>query len=271
MAKSKRSRPTKTRLKKGSAHLDNTKRKESKDTQNEKLNQIKKAQTFTDKWNLDYVGHLGMDDKDVTAHFEKIQLETGLVIQMYMENPIKRMVLNKETNEVIHVDYGVRQIDYRKRNTDKPHWGPTPFPVIDKGRILAISPATKLWYYEQQEKLAKYDSKAAAEMIIPEVGDIVYTKHFMFKDKRYYIDKQIKCKDFVQNQEELRLNNFDFLFLIENFEIESIVKAEHQETVSDYQVGLNERYEYLDVTPEMLSPMDPDLAEHLIEETNETV
>ena len=71
------------------------------------------------------------------------------------------------------------------------------------------------------EKLAKYDKAAADKMVIPAVGDIVYTKHFQFKDKRYYVDKQAKCKDLVKNQLELRLKEFDMLFLIDNYDIES--------------------------------------------------
>jgi len=248
MARSKRSNPTKTRVRKGSSHLTNATRKSSEETKLEKLNEILKAQEFIDTWNTEYVGNKGMNDQPITDHFDKIQLEDGLIIQMYMENPVKKMIKNMETDEAIHVDYGVRQIDYRARTTDKAKWGPTPFPVIDKGVIVAVSPKTKLWYYEQKEKLAKYDQSAADNLIIPEVGDVVYTKHFMFKNKRYYIDKQRKCEDFVKNQEELRLNNFDFLFHIENYEIESIVKKENIDTVSDIQVPIEKRIEYVEIS-----------------------
>lgn len=247
MGRSKRSNPTKTRVRKGSSHLTNTVRKSSDETKLEKLQEIVKAQEFIDKWNTEHVGKKGMDDVSIIEHFNNVQLEDGLIIQMYMENPIKKLIKNKETNEVIHVDYGVRQIDYRARTTDKAKWGPTPFPVIDKGVIVALSPKTKLWYHEQKEKLAKYDKVAADKLIIPEVGDVVYTKHFMFKNKRYYINKQRKCEDFVKNQEELRLNNFDFLFHVENYEIESIVKKENVNSVSDIQVPIDQRYEYITI------------------------
>lgn len=263
MARKKRSQPTKNRIKKGSSHLSNTTRKDSKETQMAKLTEIVKAQEFIDKWNLDYVGSIGMADQNVKEHFNNVQLEDGLVIQMYMENPVKKIMTNEDTGEVVHVDYGVRQIDYRSRNTDKSKWGPTPFPVIDKGMILAVSPRTKLWYYEQKEKLAKYDPAAAEALIIPEVGDVVYTKHFMFKDKRYYINKQDKCEDFVKNQEELRLRKFDFLFLIDNYDIESIVKADRAEFVSDHQKTLDERYEHVKV---QLTPTEPELEQHLVED-----
>ncbi len=86
-------------------------------------------------------------------------------------------------------------------------------------------------------------------MIIPKVGDIVYTKLFQFKDKRYYINKQSKCEDLVKNQTELRLKEFDFLFLIDNFDIESIVNREEVNNMSDRQVLINDRY--IEMEPEL--------------------
>jgi hypothetical protein len=248
MSLSKRNRPSKTRLKKASSYIDNHKRMENEDTRREQLEAMLKGQSFVDVWNTTYVGKLGMDDKDLTEHFKHVQLEDGLVIQMFMENPVKEIARNSETGEVVHLDYYIRQIDARVQITDKPHWVPTPFPVIDKGVIMAISPRTMLWYYEQQEKLAKYDKEAADKMVIPAVGDIVYTKHFQFKDKRYYVDKQAKCKDLVKNQLELRLKEFDMLFLIDNYDIESIVKKEMINDLYDKQIMINDRY--IDITPD---------------------
>ena len=95
-------------------------------------------------------------------------------------------------------------------------------------------------------------------MIIPKVGDIVYTKLFQFKDKRYYINKQSKCEDLVKNQIELRLKEFDFLFLIDNFDIESIINQEEVGNMSDHQVLINNRY--IEIEPE------PEQKEQLIED-----
>lgn len=223
----KMNKPNKVNIRKVSTGVTNTQRQQdselSLDERKRKIEEIINAQEFVDNWNNEYVGNKGMDGKDLKSAFENIQLESGLVIQMYMENPIKSIIKNEE-GEVISLDYGIQQIDYRKRQSDVATYGPTPFPLIDKGVIMAISPALKLWYYEQKEKLAKYDQKAADEFIIPEVGDVVYTNHFLFKETRYYVDKQEKCKDFVKSQEELRLNEFDFLFKITNYDIESIEK-----------------------------------------------
>lgn len=248
---SKKSRPTKTRIRKSSSYISNSKRTESDSTRSEQVETMLTGQRFVDSWNTEYVGAKDMKGQSISEHFDNIQLEDGLVIQMYFENPIKQIMRNSDTGEVLHIDYNIRQIDARQHNTDAPYWVPSPFPVIHKGVIMGVSPRTKLWYYEQKEKLAKYDPVAAEKMLIPEVGDVVYTKHFMFKDKRYYTDKQKQCEDLVKNQVEIRLNEFDFLFLIENYDIESIVKKDNLHLLSDNQVSIDERY--LEVNPAMLA------------------
>jgi len=243
---SKKSRPRKTRIRKASSYINNAKRQESEETRQDQINKMLAGQNFVDAWNSEYVGHKSMKGEDITNHFNNIQLEDGLIVQMYMENPIKYIARNSETKEVIHLDYYIRQIDARKRNTDTPHWVPTPFPVIDKGVV----------------KLAKYDKEAAKAMIIPKVGDVVYTKLFQFKDKRYYINKQSKCEDLVKNQIELRLKEFDFLFLIDNFDIESIVNQEEVGNMSDHQVLVDNRYIEIEPDPEPT----PEQKEQLIED-----
>lgn len=243
---SKRSIPKKTRIRKGSSYVDNNKRMDSDESRQKQIDLMVKNQKSVDIWNTEFTGVKTKREKLLSEHFRNIQLEDGLVIQMYMENPIKHIVRKSETGEVIHIDYNVRQIDNRKQQTDRPNWVPTPFPVIDKGVIVAISPRTKLWYYEQVEKMKAFDPEFAKTMIVPEVGDVVYTKHFMFKDKRYYIDKQKKCEDLVFSQTEIRLNEFDFLFLIENYEIESIVKRSNVDKLADNQIMIENRY--IDIT-----------------------
>jgi hypothetical protein len=260
---SKKSRPTKTRLKKTSSYIDNKKRQESDETRKQQIDAVLQGQGAIDRWNTELIGKTGWKkDVDLREHFKNIQLETGLVVQMYMENPIKSIGRDENSKKVIHLDWSIRQIDARERSTDKNKWVSTPFPVIDKGVIMAISPAVKIWYHEQKEKLAKYDPIAAQEMIIPEVGDTVYTKLFRFKDTRYYVNKQEKCEDFVMNQTEIRLKHFQNLFLIDNFDIESIVKAGKEDEMDDKQVLIEDRYIEI--------PSDPvetvDNSDHLLEE-----
>jgi hypothetical protein len=265
---SKRAKTKKTRIRKASSYVNNSKRQESQATRDEQINAMLAGQKFVDTWNSEYVGNKGMKGQDITSHFDNIQLEDGMVIQMYMENPIKEIARNSQTGEVVHLDYYIRQIDARKQQTDQPTWVPSPFPVISKAIIMAIAPRTKMWYHEQQEKLAKYDKKAAKDMIIPEVGDTIYTKHMMFKDKRYYVNKQDQCKDMVKNQMEVRLKEFDFLFLIENYDIQSIVKRGSEASLGDAQVAIDSRYVEIDPS-ELQIPEDviqPDKTETVEDE-----
>lgn len=243
-------KPTKSRLRSASNYLDNAKRDvaSSEEEKRRKIDELISGQDYIDNWNTKCVGSKGMNDNDLIEHFNNIQLDgSSIIIQMYMENPIKSLIINDSNNEIVSVDYGVQQIDYRTRNTDVAKWGPSPFPVIDKGVIMAISPQVKMWYYETKEKLSKYDKAAADSFIIPEVGDIVYTNHFLFKEHRYYPDKQKKCEDFVKSQEELRLNNFDFLFKITNYEIESIVKRERKDLLLDNTKDIRSRATHITI------------------------
>ena len=259
----KRNAPTKTRLKKASSYISNTKRSESDDTRKEQIERMLGGQEFVDKWNTERIGTIGMHNHNLTKHFDNIQLEDGMVIQMYMENPIKQIARDSESGEVLHIEWGLRQIDARKRNTDKDLWMTTPFPLIDKGIIMAIAPRISMWYWEAKEKLAKFDPEAAEKMLIPKVGDVIYTKQFLFKNKRYYMDKQKQCEDFVKNQEEIRLKEFDFLFLIDNFDIESIVRTDAIDEMSDAQVLIDNRY--IEITPDPIKiDEDLDLTENLI-------
>lgn len=230
----KMNKPEKSRIRKAKTSISNVQRNTESSVEEKKrrIDEIIKAQEFVDDWNNNYVGKKDMEGNDLTEHFSNLQLESGLIIQMFMENPLKKLV-KTESGDVSSINFGLRQIDGRKRNTDAAKWVTTPFPVIDKGVIMAISPQVKVWFYETKEKLEKYNPEEAKKFIIPEVGDIVYTGHFMFKDNRYYIDKQAKCEDFVKNQEELRLVKFDFLFKITNYEIESIVKKENYNKLAD--------------------------------------
>lgn len=256
---SKRMTPRKTRIRKAGSYADNVKRSESNETKQAQIEAMLNGQRFVDEWNLERVGEKDMSDQDIKPHFDNIQLEDGLIIQMYLESPIKQIVRRKDTLDVTHLDYYIRQIDARISNTDKPNWVPTPFPVIDKGVIVAMSPRTKLWYYEQKANLAKYDPIAAEKMLIPEVGDVVYTKHFMLKDKRYYPDKQKKCEDFVKNQTEIRLNQFNFFFLIDNYDIESLVKKECAHLMDDVQLPLEFRYIDIDVDLDVADESDENI------------
>lgn len=250
MSNSRKGRkPSTSRVRNVSKNIDNTtRRSDIKDRQKE-INIILSGQKAIDEWNLNLCGQSGWDKSvDLNKHFDNIQLNSGMIVQMYRENPVKSISRNKDTGEIVSFNASIRQIDSRKRNTDVPQWVNTPFPVINKGVLMAVSPESTIWYAEQKAKLALIDPEAAEKFIIPKRGDTVYTNTFMKKDTRYYTNKQELCEDFVMNQEVLRLDKFQNLFLIREFDIESIVARGKEDELHDSPIPIDERYIELENT-----------------------
>ena len=231
---SKLNKPTTTRLRSKTGVVENAFRNSIEDSN--KSEQWMYKQAMIDDWNNNYVGKKSKSGMDLEKFFDDVYLDgMHLIIHMYMENVIKDyyVVDDAEGNKGVQIIPGISQIDGRKRNTDVPTWIDTPFPLIDKGVIMAISPQVQLYYYELKEKMAKYNKELADSIIIPKRGDVVYTNHFLFKEARYYFDKNAKTKDFIKSQEDIRLNEFDYLFKVSNFEIESIVRPDKENEMFD--------------------------------------
>ena len=247
---SKLNAPTKTNLRSKTGVLENAFRNSAQETN--KSEEWLAKQKMVDDWNKYFVGKKGHDGKDLVKFFDNIALDgPHVIIQMYKENVIKDYAIFKDSegNDNLQIFPAVSQIDGRKRNTDVPIWIDTPFPIIDKGVIMAVSPQVQLYYHELKEKLAKYDPIAAEKVLVPQRGDIVYTNHFLFKESRYYPDKNAKTKDFIKSQEDLRLNEFDFLFKVSNFEIESIIRPGVSGEVFDHNSEIVE--ELLTITKQL--------------------
>ena len=242
---SKKIRPKATRLRKSTASK-NVKNKELDDKQRSNL-AIEWQTKVIAFHNEKVVGKTNKTgEKSLLEYFNNIQLETGMVVQVYKENLIKdyKVYPNGETSEI---NAYLRHIDGRERVSDAPKWVTAPFPVISKGIIMSISPSMKLNYYKRCEELSKYNPSLADNMIIPEVGDTVYLKTFMMKDKRFYVNKNDKVEDRMASQFEYSLEKFDWLFLIDGFEIESIVKRGSENTMFDSYKSLDDRKEIVDV------------------------
>jgi hypothetical protein len=214
-------KPVASRIRQASKTIPNAMRNEDATTRSADL--WIRRQMEVDLWNTTYVG---VKDKfgNPVSEYNNLQLDNlNLVVQMFMENPVKAVIEQDGERMIIP---GISQIDGRKRNTDAPNWIDTPFPLIDKGIIVAVSPWLQAHYYELKEKMGRFNPELAEKLVAPEVGDMILTNHFMFKETRFYYDKQAKCNDFVRNQEEIRLDNFSYMFKISNYDIEAIIKKD---------------------------------------------
>lgn len=190
------------------------------------------------KWNNEYVGKLDKKGNSLSNFFNNIMLtKKSMIVQLYRENHIKDMLINKE-GEVAIMQIGYQQIDNRKHSMEDLNYVDTPLPVINKGVIVAISPEMIKEYISLKNELIEYDNQhntdTAKHAIIPRVGDIVYLADFKLKDYRYYMNKQERVEDYIKSQTDVNLSNFDFLFKIEDYNIESIVPQELANLLPDY-------------------------------------
>lgn len=194
---------------------------ESKIITTEKLEKLKAFQANIDKYNNEHIYQIDPDFINIKPTGDYI------IARLFLEDFVK--FVDDSNPDDIQVDAWHRQIDARMRATDKPHWVSTPFPYIHSGVIVAVSPELQLKYIRMRKELVDtgVSVEEAAELIhMPQVGDVINIRPFesaWFKERRWYKDKQAQCKDFVRNQEELRLNNFQHYFAFESYDLESFV------------------------------------------------
>jgi hypothetical protein len=152
-----------------------------------------------------------------------------IVVRMFHENLIK--FIDESSPEDIQLDAWFRQIDARERVTDVSKWVSTPFPYLEKGVIVAISPEVQMKYAKLKKELNDLGlTREASKVIIPKQGDVIEVRSYYnstwYKENRFYLDKQEQCEDFVRNQTELRLSNFDHYFRMESYDLAGIYKQE---------------------------------------------
>lgn len=222
---SKLRKPTMTRVRQANKSIPNSKL--DANTSDKSLQNWISRQLQIDDWNTNFVGKKDKFGNSVESLFNDYVLDNqSIVVQLYLENCVKGVITTEDGKHLIVP--GISQIDGRKRNTDAPVWIDTPFPVINKGIILSVSPWLQYHYMELREKMLKLNPELANSIVIPEAGDMVTTNHFMYKETRFYPDKQKKTNDFVRSQEEFRLEEFSFMFKISNYDIEAIVKKDSE-------------------------------------------
>lgn len=215
---SRKAIPTKSRvIRKKNTLLNSQKRSDINSRESDSLAtryQVKLRQLYIDKYN-------NAEIYVINDYFRNLSLSgEQIIIRIFKENFIKQADESNPNDP--QYDYFFRLIDARKRTTDEPTYVSTPFPYIEKGVIVAISPELQLKYYKQKEELAKYDKEAADKLIVPKQGDVIEIRSnyssVWFKDKRYYIDKQEQCVDLVKGPDELTLIYFDHYYKFDSFD-----------------------------------------------------
>ena len=192
-------------------------------------------------WNTEYVGKKRRNGSLLSEEFKKIQLTNdAIVIQMFREYPIDVNKIDFSPNgKIASWIWDPTMIDNRQHSTHEEHWVLNPIAVISKAVIVAMSPEVVLSYIKRREEL-KAAGVDVSGYVIPEVGDVVYTNHFMTKNMRYYIDKQEQVRDIVTSPKEFRLDGFDFLFKVTQYEIQSIVKKQYADDLVDNKFPLED-------------------------------
>lgn len=217
-------------------------------------------------WNREFVGKKRRNGQNLIEELKKVQLTNNcMIVQLYREYPIAedKIIFNEEGKISSWVCMPAL-IDARAHSTHKENWELNPIPTISKGIIVAISPELQLDYVKKKKELEE-NGIDVTNYMVPEVGDTVYTNHFMTKNMRYYIDKQEALKDIVVTPTDYTLEKFDFIFKITGYEIESIVKRDCVDKVVDND------HKYADL---FLSLNEDNLHEHYIineYETNENI
>ena len=147
----------------------------------------------------------------------------SVIVRLHKENYIKGV--SYYADNIPMYDAWISQVDGRMHQSQPAKWMDNPLPYVFSGVVVAISPAAKLDFVKEAQALseASYSfADANLEAKALEVGDIVHLEHFMFPDKRFYLDKQ--ARDFIKNPEEFRITHFEGYVKIHPSMIEGTVK-----------------------------------------------
>lgn len=218
--------PTKTRVIKKNTPL--TSEKKINDDSINKLSNNKRFRNLLIE--LDQLGvdmYNNCDIYRIDSHFRNFNLYGDkILIRIFKENYIKHKD-ESNPNDPQYV-YGYKMIDARERVTDEPNFIPTPFPYIEKGIIVAISPMVQVKYFDTINKVKEVHNDV--ELSIPKVGDIVeINSHYSstwYKEKRYYVDKQEAAMDYVTNPSETSVKVFEHYYLFDDYDLVGISKPE---------------------------------------------
>jgi hypothetical protein len=202
-------------------------------------------------WNTNYVGKKRSNGDDIIEAMANVKFNTGTVIvQLYHQDfiPESNVVIGDD-NKIQAWRFAPPLIDVRRHPTDPESLAVNPIPTVFKGVIVGLSDDIRFNYLLRKEQMEKIGMDVS-DFIIPEVGDIIYMTFFLTKDTRFYINKQEKELDIVITPTNYTIENFDYTFKVSEFNIESIVKRDKVELVSDY------KYKYASLINQVNDPED---------------
>jgi hypothetical protein len=156
----------------------------------------------------------------IDPEFSNLQLSgKQIVVRLHKENYIKAVDVIGEAKTPLY-DAWISQVDGRQRQVDPAKWVENPLPYIFMGTVVAMSPLARAEYLAEKDAVAKVDPVGASKFKALEVGDVVHLTHFMFADKRFYLNKQER--DFIKNPNEYRIEHWEGYVLIHPTMIEAI-------------------------------------------------
>lgn len=202
-------------------------------------------------WNTNFVGKKRRNGEDIIEAMSKVVFNGNtIIVQLYHQDfiPASNVVIGDD-NKIHAWRFAPPLIDIRRHATDPESLAVNPIPTIFKGVIVGVSKNVK-FEKMQMRKVMENLGMNTSDYLIPEVGDVVYLTFFATKDNRFYIDKQEKELDIVITPENYTIENFDYTFKISEFQIESIVRRDCVDKVSDYS------YKYANLINQVNNPED---------------
>jgi hypothetical protein len=146
--------------------------------------------------------------------FEDAQVaHNAVIIRPFKENYIKEYIETTKTASAV----GFRRIDNRKLKTDQENYVFSPFKYINAGILMSAS-----------DEFLKERNMS--------LGDVVYIKTVQWMNCRFYLDRQIAVRDYVESQDNWSLGFFEGYFNISQFDVELSIpiekfKAKHMSNV----------------------------------------
>lgn len=157
---------------------------------------VESKQEEIDKYNFETCQEIDPRFKDFVLMGDEI------IVRLHKENYIKDIsMIDSEGNPVY--DTWQHQVDARQHKTDKADWQDSPLPYVYSGVIVSLSPTAQAYFSKQKKLIEESNKNAAKAYKIPQVGDTVALRHFMFADYRFYFNSQ--QVDYLINPKEYRV------------------------------------------------------------------